>query len=338
MKLREILFEALSDMANIQPIYHYTTSQAARKIIDSDTLLGGGQSDSWDDKKLKSSKHQTYVSFTRDRNLNLTKQNYGIGAGNIDPDLDDNELSVDVIFVINRDKLRTRYKLEPFSYDSMVGHYNYNDEEDYDDEDDDEDDEPFERVGYTGKDKEKEERVLIDKIAPLRPYVMDIIYNGPDKILKKKIKEYLGKPSYVGKPRVNFEKFTNWVFPSNDEVKSAYVNSKGYFNSFKEFFTEVKDARVVKIDSFGDDYIDGRTQANTQRKLFNRFPDKKQEILSIYDKLSKNEKVPAPIVIVFESGERTIVSGNIVMDIAFQLNIEPKILLVKSPFDYDEVD
>ena len=296
--------DSLKDMVNNNPIYHYTTSQSARKIIDTDTLLGGGDNTFKDD-KLKNSKHGKYISFTRDRNLDLTKQNYGIGGGTIDPDLDDTELVVDVIFVINRDKLKTRYKLEPFSFDSMVGHYEYNDTEDYGD-----DEEDFERVGYTEKDKEKEERVLIDKIAPLRPYIMDIIYNGPDKNLKKRIKEYLGQPSYVGKPRVDFEKYNNWVSPSGDELKNIYVgDAREYFKSFKEFVTQFNESRVVRID---------------------KFADKKQEILSLFDKFNNKQKITAPIVVVFESGERVIVSGNIVMDVAFQLGIEPKVIIIKS--------
>ena len=317
--------DSLKDMVNNNPIYHYTTLQSARKIIDSDTLLGGGDN-TFKDEKLKNSKHGKYISFTRDRNLDLTKQNFGIGGGTIDPDLDDTELVVDVIFVINRDKLKTRYKLEPFSFDSMVGHYEYNDTEDYGD-----DEEDFDRVGYTEKDKEKEERVLIDKITPLRPYIMDIIYNGPDKNLKKRIKEYLGEPSYVGKPRVDFEKYNNWVSPSGDELKNIYVgDAREYFKSFKEFVTQYNESRVVRIDKFGDQYIDGRTQTNTQRKLFNKFPDKKQEILSLFDKFNNKQKITAPIVVVFESGERVVVSGNIVMDVAFQLGIEPKVIIVKS--------
>jgi hypothetical protein len=172
---------------------------------------------------------------------------------------------------------------------------------------------------------------------------MDIIYNGPDEILKAKIKKYLGKPSYIGKPRVQFEKFNNWVSPSTDEIKRSYYgesvpNNEGaheYFDSLGKYTKSLKDARVIKIDKFGDGYIGGRTHANTQRKLFNKFPDKKQEIMSLYEKMNNNESVFIPIVVVFESGDRVIVSGNIVMDIAFQLGIEPKVLLVYSDMEID---
>lgn len=234
MKLQTILFEALSDMANVHPIYHYTTAKSAHKILESDMLLGSDDGNAWDDKKVNNSKHKKYISFTRDKNFDLSDETWGIGAGDIDNDLDDSELVIDVIFVINRDKLKTRYKLQPFSFNSMIGDYEYNpeDDEDYDPNEDYGGEPP----GYTQKDKELEERVLIDKIAPLKPYVMDIIYNGPNVVLKKKIKEYLGKPTYVGKPRPKFEKYTNWILPSSDDIKNAYVEGgKEYFKNFKEF-------------------------------------------------------------------------------------------------------
>lgn len=327
-QIKRVLSEKLEDMINVHPIYHYTTSQSAKKIIDSDMLLGSDDSGAWDDEKLKSSKHGKYISFTRDRNFDLTKHTYGIGGNVIDQDLDDMELSIDVVFVINRDKLKTRYKLEPFSYEAMVGVY--------DDYEDDESDEILN--DYNQKDKEKEERVLIDKIAPLRPYVMDIIYNGPDEILKAKIKKYLGKPSYIGKPRVRFEKFNNWVSPSADDIKRSYYgdsvpNNEGaheYFDSMAKYTKALKEARIIKIEKFGDEYINGRTQLKTQRKLINKFPDKKDMILSLYERFNNNEPVTIPIIVVSESGDRFIVTGNIVMDIAFQLGIEPRVLFVKT--------
>lgn len=327
-QIKRVISEKLGDMMNVHPIYHYTTSFGARQIIDTDTLLGSGDGDAWDDEKVKSSKHNKYVSFTRNRNLDLSKQTLGIGTGNLDMEIDDNEVVLDVIFVINRDKLKTRYKIEPFSYDSMLGTYDRKDNGDENEDD--------ERPVYNQKDKELEERVLIDRISPLRPYVMDIIYTGPDKILKKKIKEYLGQPTYVGKPRVQFEKYTQWVYPSGDELKKIYLDAKEYYRNFKEFVSEVRDAKIMKVDDFNDEFIMGRTHANTQRKLSNKFSGQKETIISIFDKFKNNQKIPLPVVVVFESGNRTIVSGNMIMDISFQLGIEPKILLIKSEFDDEE--
>ena len=77
---------------------------------------------------------------------------------------------LDVIFVVDLDKLKTRYKVVPFDYSSL--------------------DKEFVRVS---KNKELEERVLTDVIYPLRPYVIDIIYKGDDVNVMAIIKEYLGR-------------------------------------------------------------------------------------------------------------------------------------------------
>ena len=366
MKLQNILFEALSDMANIQPIYHYTTSNAAHKIIDTDTLLGRDPDVGYYDKQLERAKKKASISFTRNRNMDLTKS---LDWGNMDGDVDDRELVFDVVFVINRDKLKTRYKLEPFSFNYSMMHEDVKEKfgkidysnvdmgrllsdpeyrdafimqnqeasdvvkrsEEYDDEE-----EPYE------KDTEFEERVIIDKITPLRPYVMDIIYNGPDDLLKKKIKNYLGKPTYTGKPRVDYEKsFNNWVYPSTEEFKAIY-NEKGkeYYKSFKEFMTYVRDGRVIRFPKEFDKYIDNRKATKNKKQLLDFIrnnPEKYTEegVESIYSAYKNGGKMVLPVMVVFEMGERVVISGNIRMDAAYHLKIEPRILLIKSPYEYD---
>ena len=108
MKLQNILFEALSDMANIQPIYHYTTSDAAHMIIDSDTLIGRDPDVGFYDEHLARAKKKAAISFTRERNMDLTKS---MNWGNTNDDVGEDELVFDVVFVINRDKLKTKYVL-----------------------------------------------------------------------------------------------------------------------------------------------------------------------------------------------------------------------------------
>jgi hypothetical protein len=367
MKLQNILFEALSDMANIQPIYHYTTSYAAHKIIDSDTLLGRDPDVGYYDKQLDRAKKKAAISFTRNRNMDLRQS---LDWGNLDGDVDDNELVFDVVFVINRDKLRTKYKLEPFSFDYSMMHEEVTDKEekiDFDNmdfnrymndpeykkaffdyysknnkADDGEDD--YEEPPYQ-KDTEFEERVIIDKITPLRPYVMNIIYNGPDELLKKKIKKYLGKPTYVGKPRIDYDKtFKNWAYPSTEEFKTIF-NEKGkeYFRNFKEFMQAVRDGRIIRFPKEHDKYTDGRTSIGSKRKLMDYVKNNPQKytvegVEAIYTAYKKGDKVELPVMVVFEMGERLMLSGNVVMDAAYHSKITPRILLIKSSAEYEEED
>lgn len=375
MKLQNILFEALSDMANIQPIYHYTTSDAAHKIIDTDTLLGRDPDVGFYDEKLGRAKKKAAISFTRNRNMDLRQS---LDWGNTQDDVDDSELVFDVVFVINRDKLKTRYKLEPFSFNysmekmtesvrdelekidysnvdmrRLVSDPEYAAEflrqnqsavdaikkssEDWTDEDEEE----FRR--NKGKDTEYEERVIIDKITPLRPYVMDIIYTGPDELLKKKIKKYLGKPTYVGKPRIDYEKstFNNWVYPTPEELKEMYNNEGNeYFKNFKEFMQSVREGRIIKLDS---SYINGASIKNKKQLLdyVRNNPSSGytvEGVEAIYNKYKKGEKMPLPVMVIFEMGERELISDLVSLVATKHLKITPKILLIKTTkeYEYDE--
>jgi hypothetical protein len=377
MKLQNILFEALSDMANIQPIYHYTTSDAAHKIIDTDTLLGRDPDVGFYDKNLARAKKKAAISFTRERNMNLTSSR---DWGNTNDDVDDSERVFDVVFVINRDKLKTKYKLEPFSFDYSMEkvHESISDEiqkidytnvdmgrlltdPEYRDEfirqnqkavdavkqsqidfDDDFDEEEYEK--NRGKDTEYEERVIIDKITPLRPYVMDIIYNGPDELLKKKIKKYLGKPTYVGKPRINFEtSFNNWVYPTPEEFKEMYNDEgKQYFKNFKEFMQAVREGRIIKLDS---SYVNGG-KIKTKKQLLDYIRNNPstgytvEGVEEIFNRYKKGEKMPLPVMVIFDMGEREFISDTIKLIVTKFLKFAPKVLLIKTAkkYEYDDED
>jgi disulfide oxidoreductase YuzD len=74
---------------------------------------------------------------------------------------------LDVILVLDRNKLKTRYKLEPFNYNSI-------DADDF----------------YKTKNKELEERVLNQKIYPVSNYLIDIIYKGSNPEIKEMLERY----------------------------------------------------------------------------------------------------------------------------------------------------
>jgi hypothetical protein len=157
--VRNLINERLGEIEGI-PLYHFTSTPRAIKIIMNNALKAGSNvsGDNLEiDKRLANSKDQRAISFSRDKNMQ-PDSSLGMGADEI---LEDN----DVIFVLDRDKLRTKYKVEPFDpyFDSK------------------------------GKNPEREERVLSAEIKPLSFYVTDIIYKGNNKEVQKLIDWYLGK-------------------------------------------------------------------------------------------------------------------------------------------------
>jgi hypothetical protein len=210
-------------------------------------------------------------------------------------------------------------------------------EEDYDEKEEEE------YWKKKGKDTEYEERVIIDKITPLRPYVMDIIYNGPDELLKKKIKKYLGKPTFIGKPRIDYEKslFNNWVYPTPEEFKAIYKNEGNeYFNSFKEFTQAVREGRIIKLDS---SYISGG-KIKTKKQLMDYVRNNPstgytvEGVEAIFNAYKRGDKMQLPVMVIFEMGERELISDTIRLIVTKHLKIVPKVLLIKTTKEYEHED
>jgi FlaA1/EpsC-like NDP-sugar epimerase len=67
-------------------------------------------------------------------------------------------------------------------------------------------------------------------------------------------------------------------------------------------------------------------------KSYRSYPEYRNEetLKAIYDGFKNNQPMDLPIVIEFKDGYKRIFSGNTRMDIAFQLGINPKVLLIKS--------
>lgn len=162
--VRNLINERLGEIEGT-PLYHFTSTPRAIKIIMNNALKAGSNvsGDYLDiDKRLANSKDQKAISFSRDKNME-PDSSLGMGSDEI---LEDN----DVIFVLDRDRLKTKYKVEPFDYDGVDPYYT-----------------------SKGKNPEREERVLSAEIKPLSFYVTDIIYKGNNKEVQKLIDWYLDK-------------------------------------------------------------------------------------------------------------------------------------------------
>ena len=155
--------EKLDDIKGT-PLYHKTSIRRGMDIINTDSLRGVLPSGDYLglDTRLANTRTQTSISFTRDKNW---QPNNTIGIG-LDSPLEDTGIT----FVVDKDKLKTKYKVEPFNY-----HGTDSDSE------------------YKEKFNELEERVMTNEIYPLHKYVIDIIYNGDNPEVQEIIDNYLNR-------------------------------------------------------------------------------------------------------------------------------------------------
>ncbi|MGA1049105.1 MAG: hypothetical protein ACO3UU_13940, partial [Minisyncoccia bacterium] len=67
-------------------------------------------------------------------------------------------------------------------------------------------------------------------------------------------------------------------------------------------------------------------------KSYRSYPKYRNEktLENMYNRFETNQSMDMPIVLEFGDGQRRIFAGNTRMDIAFQLGINPKVLLIKS--------
>ena len=158
------LLEALEQIEGT-PLYHHTSEERALSIMKQDKLRGSLPSEDYLelDPRLKNTSTQQAISLTRDKNF---IPGLSIGSSWEQPK------DLNVIFVLDSNKLKTKYKVEPFNYTFLDPNFA---------------NEPYE------KNPEHEERVLTSKIQPLHKYITDIIYKGNNPEVAMAIDEYLNK-------------------------------------------------------------------------------------------------------------------------------------------------
>jgi hypothetical protein len=166
MRLMLVLEALMNDFRS--KLYHFTTEDNALHILDSDTLLASKPDEYYLelDKRLGASKHRSAISLTRDSKLNPS----GMNLANKPQDEDPQEWSnkVNVKFILDSDKIKHRYKIEPFNYDAL---------------------DKYHGIPVT-KNKEAEERVMTDKISNLHRYLINIEYRGDNPKIKQAIDQY----------------------------------------------------------------------------------------------------------------------------------------------------
>jgi hypothetical protein len=136
--------------------------------------------------------------------------------------------------------------------------------------------------------------------------------------------------------------FSNWKIPSLSQLKQEFkieqeMKGNEFWEDEEDFLNAIKNSKVTTITPSEDMNIDYRSGTESYDELldliksYKSYPEFRNEntLQSIYDGFKNNQPMDFPIVIEDESGYRRIFSGNTRMDIAFQLGINPKVLLVK---------
>ena len=139
------------------------------------------------------------------------------------------------------------------------------------------------------------------------------------------------------------DQFDNWVLPNYEQLKLEYrveheLKHNNFFDSFEEFMEACENGEVVEINENEDMEIKYRSRTKTPQDLFNlirrygSYPEFRNEttLRAIYDGFKNNKPMTMPIVIEFSNLTRRVFSGNTRMDVAFQLGINPKVLLIRS--------
>jgi hypothetical protein len=136
--------------------------------------------------------------------------------------------------------------------------------------------------------------------------------------------------------------FSNWKIPSLSQLKQEFkieqeMKGNKFWDNEEEFLNTVKNGKIVTITPSEDQNIDYRSGTTSYEELldliqdYRSYPEFRNEetLKSIYNGFKENQAMDYPIVIEDIEGNKRILSGNTRMDIAFQLNINPKVLLIK---------
>jgi hypothetical protein len=144
--------------------------------------------------------------------------------------------------------------------------------------------------------------------------------------------------------------FFNWKIPDTSQLKQEFrieheMKGHDFWEDEDDFLNSVKNGKIITITPSEDQDISYRSGTRSYEQLLNliksyrSYPKYRNEdtLKSIYDGFKTNQPMTLPIVIEFKDGNKRIFSGNTRMDIAFQLGINPKVLLIKSNTSYEDV-
>lgn len=137
--------------------------------------------------------------------------------------------------------------------------------------------------------------------------------------------------------------YSAWKKPSTAQLKLEFkveqqLKGGNYFQSEKSFLDAIKKAKTETITRGMDSQIGYRSGTRSKEELlrliksYASYPQYRNEktLDGLYDAFESNKPMDMPIVLEFKNGQRRVFAGNTRMDVAFQLGINPKVLIVKA--------
>lgn len=134
-----------------------------------------------------------------------------------------------------------------------------------------------------------------------------------------------------------------WIKPTEENLKLEYhveVRLKGMNLGMTEdqFIEAAERAEVVTLDVATDNRIEYRSHTRSKSQLLNlirgyrSYPEfrNEQTIENLYERIGAGETMTMPIVIKYPSGKMRVLAGNTRLDVAFQLGVNPKVLMIKT--------
>jgi len=135
--------------------------------------------------------------------------------------------------------------------------------------------------------------------------------------------------------------FDNWIMPSQEALAQEYhvecvLKGHDFASSEEHFLDLINRASIIEVSHEDDAEIAYRSRTKSKEQLHNlikgyaSYPQFRNEktLDALYEGFEKNRPMKMPIVIE-RNEERRVLAGNTRMDVAFQMGITPKVILVK---------
>ena len=138
----------------------------------------------------------------------------------------------------------------------------------------------------------------------------------------------------------------DWVKPKLKDLKQEYhveYELKGLGDMYDdpwpteaEFIAAARRGRVVEVTPAMDRKIAYRSRTATKSSLLNlirgyrSYPEfrNEQTIEVLYDRIASGQTMTMPLVLNSKSQGMRVMAGNTRMDVAFQLGVNPKVLMI----------
>lgn len=138
-------------------------------------------------------------------------------------------------------------------------------------------------------------------------------------------------------------RYTKWEMPSDKALKQEFhveqvLKRNKFWENEESFLQAVESADIEEITPSEDQKIAYRSRTGSYSELlslirgYRSYPQFRNEttLKKLYTHFKENKPIDYPIVVEFSNGRRRVFAGNTRMDVAFQLGINPKVLIVKA--------